>query len=565
MEQLVAASQRAVHAEEEEDDDVEDEDENPTEQCTAQAASRDLNGRRGRHRLLPYRAGYETDDRNEIQKTLSRGQLTGVVSTSALELGLDIGDIDLVVMLNVPASTKAFRQRLGRTGRRRAGVCLLIDTRGALLDRSGQLSEYLRRPPEPNWLYLENRYIQYANALCATSELRDRVDGAVNIAPYESLPESFRRLLDNELNPTEAVSSDLSPLKQKGQADPHREFPIRSGIEQGFQVKGPHGLPLGSLTFPQVLREAYPGAIYYYMARPYRAYRYNHRRGEVLVRREKHWTTRPLAQAMVFPRFGGGVLNLWRSGLGFVAEVEMQVSQRVLGFTEQRGAAKEEHRYGPTSPYHQRELNRFFETTGICWYFPERSTMAGDMASRIMEAYCAELGVQARDLGVGPFHSKTSPLGPEKCQGVCVFDATSGSLRLTQRLGERFVEILEAAGATAGAEHDLAAQAELTRFADMARDLHPANVGESPGGLTPSPDWVEVIAPGQKAMFRSQSEISEVNVMAHRYTPQGFMYELASPQPGVRWTVAATQVEPLYGETAMLRVNLVTREAVSAP
>lgn len=559
----MAASHRPVGAEEAESNDVEDEDENRTEEHTPRTAPRDLNGRQRRQRLLPYRAGYETDDRNEIQQALSRGQLVGVVSTSALELGLDIGEIDLVVMLNVPASTKAFWQRLGRTGRRRPGVCLLIDTRGALLERSGQLGEYLRRPAEPSWLYLDNRYIQYANALCAASELRNHVDGGVNTTPYESLPESFRRLFDNELNPTEAVPSDLYPLKQKGQADPHRAFPIRSGIEQGFQVKGPHGRPLGSLTFPQLLREAYPGAIYYYMARPYRAYRHNHRRGEVLVRREKRWTTRPLAQSMVFPRFDGGVLNLWRSPLGFVAEVEMQVSQRVLGFIEQRGATKEEHPYGPTSPYYQRELNRFFETTGICWYFPEWSITSGNIASGIMEAYCAELGVQARDLGVGPFHSKASPLGHEKCQGMCVFDATSGSLRLTQGLGERFVEILGAAAATAGAERDFSAQAELTRFAEMAQELRPANVGELPGGLAPHPDWVEVIAPGQKAMFRSQSEISEVNVMAHCYTPQGMMYELTYPQPGVRWTVTATHVEPLYGETAMLRLNLVM--GVAAP
>lgn len=291
------------------------------------------------------------------------------------------------------------------------------------------------------------------------------------------------------------------------------------------------------------------------MARPYRAYRCNYRSGEILVRREKQWTTRPLAQAMVFPRFHGGVLNLWRSSTGFVAEVEMQVSERVLGFVEQRGASKQDHRYGPISPYHHRDLNRFFETTGICWYFPERYTMAEDIASRIMEAYCAELGVQARDLGVGLFHSKTSPLGPEKCQGVCVFDATSGSLRLTQRLGERFVEILEAAVAMAAAERALDVQAELTRLAHTARGLHPAVAAETSfSGATRHTDCAEVIASGQKAMFRGQSETSEVEVIAHRCTPHGLMYELVSPQPGVRWMVAANQVEPLHGETTLLRV-----------
>lgn len=69
--------------------------------------------------MLPYRAGYETTDRHATQKALAHGTLAGVVFTSALELGLDIGDLDLVVLLNTPPTLKSFRQRIGRAGRRR--------------------------------------------------------------------------------------------------------------------------------------------------------------------------------------------------------------------------------------------------------------------------------------------------------------------------------------------------------------------------------------------------------------------------------------------------------------
>ena len=51
------------------------------------------------YKVLPYRAGYESVDRNAIQRALARGKLTGVVSTSGLELGIDIGEIDLIVLL----------------------------------------------------------------------------------------------------------------------------------------------------------------------------------------------------------------------------------------------------------------------------------------------------------------------------------------------------------------------------------------------------------------------------------------------------------------------------------
>ena len=118
--------------------------------------------------VLPFRAGYEAADRAEIQQALSKGTLAGVVSTSALELGLDIGDLDVVVLLNTPSSTKAFYQRIGRAGRRKPAVCVLIDDQHVM----APLGKYLQRSPEPSWLYLDNRYIQYANALCAAAELQ---------------------------------------------------------------------------------------------------------------------------------------------------------------------------------------------------------------------------------------------------------------------------------------------------------------------------------------------------------------------------------------------------------
>src|SRR5439155_26221956 len=107
------------------------------------------------------------------------------------------------------------------------------------------------------------------------------------------------------------------------------------------------------------LREAYPGAIYYYMARPHRIVGYHYRTGIINARPSRMYTTRPMNQTMVFPHFEGDLLTFLRSGAGFVAEAEMQVSERVLGFNEMRGRNKTAYKYGPGSPYSQRELTRF--------------------------------------------------------------------------------------------------------------------------------------------------------------------------------------------------------------
>ena len=402
VEQIVAATLRN------EDPAVEDrDDDNEFEPQAGRQGDGAASGRRpgeSTERILPFRAGYEADDVREIQVALWRGNLGGVVSTSEMELSLDIGEIDLVLLLNPPPSVKGFWQRLGRAGRIRPGICLLLDTKGNLVNAPGALAKYMRRELEPSWLYLQNRYLQYANVLCAAVELEEVEITSANQKSFHSLPESFVRLLENGINPTEVVPTDLYLLKQRAQAGPHREFPLRSGIETDFKLEDEKGLKLGNVTFSQLMREAYPGAIYYYISRPYRVVRMDIHKGLLLVRRAKYWTTRPLANTIVFPRFNGGILKMYGDANGFIAEAEVQLSERVVGFQQRRGRAKpEQHRYGPESPYYRRELTRFFESTGVCWWFPNKTAVSEDVGTRILQAFCLDHGVQERDLGLGLF------------------------------------------------------------------------------------------------------------------------------------------------------------------
>jgi len=505
--------------------------------------------------VLPYRAGYEEADRARIQKALQKGELNGVVSTSALELGLDIGEIDLVVLLGVPPTMKAFWQRLGRAGRRSAGTCLMLDDAGDVGAVSRTLQGYLDRPLEPSWLYLDNRYIQYAHALCMAIETRawagDRHDGA--------LPPTFRQMLDNELDQTEMVAADLYPLKQRAQSDPHHQFPLRSGIEPSLRVDGPF-IRLGSLTWSQVVREAYPGAVYYYMAKPFRITQILYRRQLIKAKREGPLVTRPISQVMVFPSFEDP-MTLWRSQRGFLAEVPMQVSERVLGFREHRGKKKVDHKYGPLSSWSRRELTRFFETTGVCWFFDEDELLTEPVAAALLDAFSLRFGVQRSDLGVGAFFAKHSPLGAEKCRGICVYDATHGSLRLTQRFADHVDEIVETA--IAQADDDDALIGVLRRLSEVLGELESAEV--DPGGvptLQPQKDVVDVVVAGERAMHVTASETKAIRVKAWRYTPHGLMYELEPDASGVKQMVPAHAVHPLRGETQVVRVNLVTGEEV---
>lgn len=512
--------------------------------------------------LLPYRAGYENDDRVRIQAALSAGQLRGVVSTSALELGLDIGEVNAVILLTSPPTMKAFWQRVGRAGRKHRGECLILDTDG-LMSTSEELKAYINRAMEPNWLYLPNRYIQYAHALCAAQE-KQEAGTCYDQGQFASLPENFTHLVEEEINPTQMLAPDLFNLKQRSQGPgPHMEFPLRSGVEPNYKVQSQQQ-SLGEINFSQLLREGYPGAVYYYMARPFRINMVNSRRREVSAFPEARYTTTPINQAMVFPDFGNGIHRLLLGTTGFVAEAELQVGERVTGFKEKRGPNESVHNYQAGSPFAQRPLQRLIRTTGVCWYFQDDLLLSEAIASCLMETFCREFGVQPRDVGIGRFFSRQSPLGSGQIQGMCIFDVTNGSLRLTERLGEQFSQIVSKALSSACADSPDSAGNPiangLRRLYEESVTLKLTNHNAAAQVPTVQMTWLEVIAPNTKAYLITDSEVVEVTTMKYFFGPQGLKYRLKHESENVNWAVDGNFVQPIPGITTTVLYNPETGE-----
>ena len=89
----------------------------------------------------------------------------------------------------------------------------------------------------------------------------------------------------------------------------------------------------------------------------------------------------------------------------------------------------------------------------------------------ITDAFCSTYAVGARDLGIGTFVARESPIRPGRCQGICVFDATNGSLRLTQRLAENFLVVLEAAAFQATQQEREEDRVLFEEFAELVRGM----------------------------------------------------------------------------------------------
>ncbi|KAJ2931416.1 hypothetical protein H1R20_g5708, partial [Candolleomyces eurysporus] len=93
-------------------------------------------------RVRPYRGGYSREDRRRIESDAFSGQLLGIVSTNALELGIDIGVLDAVIMLGFPMTIPSFRQQAGRAGRRSK------DSLVVLVAESFAVDQYYANHPE---------------------------------------------------------------------------------------------------------------------------------------------------------------------------------------------------------------------------------------------------------------------------------------------------------------------------------------------------------------------------------------------------------------------------------
>lgn len=519
-----------------------------------------------RLRVLPYRAGYEEGDRDAIQQALTNGTLLGVVTTSALELGVDIGDVELVVLLGTPPSVKSFWQRAGRAGRHGKGLVVMLDLDGRVTAMG--LQRYLAREPEPNWLYLDNEYLQYANALCTAEEEMQAPATLYSRTPFNTLPTSFVVLIENELRPTRPIPNDLYPLKQQAIGGPHRAFPVRSGVEKNYQVSCRQlpGQRLGTLSYSQLLREGFPGAIYRYLARPYRVFQLKHGSGEVICSRTRGFVrTSPLVQTAVFPRFGEQAYYLRKSADAFIAECRLQVSERVVGFVEQHGQSKNEILYGVGNAYSQKPLARYIDTTGVCFYFPDEALQREKLGKYIALAFCRVCSVQDRDVGWGTFIAQTSPLGSAPVRGFAVYDSAFGSLRLTRQIPRRLEEILREASRIATEEDapNVAAAADLMRrcLATLGEPQENAVAADILGG-TVHEEWKIVVAPDQVAICHDgQSHVNEeVTVLRYIYTPQGIRYTLRAAKEGVQWQVSATMIRPINGVTMLEEYNVNTGE-----
>jgi len=140
-------------------------------------------------KVTPYRGGYLPEERREIERRLFSGELLGVSTTRALELGIDVGGLDASIIVGYPGTLAGFFQQAGRAGRRdRDSLCVLVGIDTAVNQYVMKHPEYIfGKPIERIVLDPDNPYVLSGQLRCAAYELPISEDEVPTFGQYAPL------------------------------------------------------------------------------------------------------------------------------------------------------------------------------------------------------------------------------------------------------------------------------------------------------------------------------------------------------------------------------------------
>ncbi len=404
--------------------------------------------------VQPYRSGYEAEDRARIEDALRKQELRGVVATSALELGINIPHFVIGFNLGLPSSRKAFRQRLGRTGRTGPACFAILAEPQAFAKYGSSLQEYYATSVEPPHLYLDNRFMQFAHAKCLAEELD--MMGVLNkpVPPSKiDWPKGFKEVFEfARFGGTKARPREFDHIAKLGGDTPHLNYPLRNIGEENFTVARGHSQVIGYLSIQQAIREAYPGAVYLHMGRRWRVQEWRSTVWERVIR-VSEWRsptfTRPLIRTFVnfnVEREGLVEGHIRKGPYGFLAECQLQITERVEGF-EEHGDRKLYKDLRGANPA-MTPKTRDFRTTGVVLKIEEdwikQNGVKKQLADALRDLAVREYSISPQDIGATATNvAMVSDVFRQAVSDtIVVYDATYGSLRLTEPVFKHLDQII---------------------------------------------------------------------------------------------------------------------------
>jgi DEAD/DEAH box helicase domain-containing protein len=426
----------------------------------------------GPNAIMAYRGGYLPETRRAVEQGLRNGEILCVVATNALELGIDIGDLDAVVCVGYPGSVAATWQRFGRAGRRgTTSIALLVCS-------SDALDQYLARDPE----YLlgsgaeearidpGNTEILVQHLKCATFEAPFRLTGS---GPRPAHPEPALGESYLTLDPADTRSAleylqghgltheSAGAFHWSGEAFPANSVSLRNiGWDNFVIIDVATDKSLAELDWRAAHTMLHEQAIYQHDAEQYQVERLDYDNHKAFVRKvapDYFTTALTYRTVVVIEENACEAFGRARIGLG-----DVKVEEKVTGYKKIKFFTHENAGYGDVHlPEMQLHTTSFWLTLpealvdGLC--APRAAVVDGLRGvGRALETVSAlslmcdprDIGQTLGDGGSGgsapgrdPFSGRTGGFDPT----VFLFDALPGGVGLAPRIYERARELVERA------------------------------------------------------------------------------------------------------------------------
>jgi DEAD/DEAH box helicase domain-containing protein len=308
-----------------------------------------------------YRGGYLPRERREIERKLRSGEIKAVVATNALELGIDIGSLDAVVMAGYPGSIASAWQRAGRAGRRQTASLAVMVASSAPLDQYVvEHPEYFfGGSPEHAHINADNLEILINHLKCAAFELPIR-DGE-RFGPHDTA--ELCRFLGEEAGLLHHSAGCWHWTSDTYPADAVSLRSVSSDNVVVVDITGDHQI-IAEVAFTAALTTLHEKAIYLHEAREYQVEKFDYQGRKAYVRRvDSDYFTDAIdyTQVKELEAFESADVNGARAAHG-----DVRVNTQVVGFKKVRFYTLENVGAGNLSMPEQ-ELH----TTSFWLHFPE--------------------------------------------------------------------------------------------------------------------------------------------------------------------------------------------------
>jgi DEAD/DEAH box helicase domain-containing protein len=299
-------------------------------------------------RISAYRAGFLPEERREIETRLATGDLLCVVSTSALELGIDIGNLDLCILVGYPGTIMSTWQRAGRVGRDGSHSALVLIAHEDALDQyfMNHPEVFFDMPPETALINPDNPVICKAHLVCAAADMALKKGEPILSGNQQSLQDRCGSgdMDGRPAEPAGAVQAVLRELEASGrllrsvnsdmwyaaQKSPHREVSLRGTgrtipifLEKTRQS-------LGEIDRYRAFFDTHDGAVYLHQGKSYIVTRFDHEKGSVeVIPKEVNYYTRARSSksTRIMEILDSRIVKSTRVGFG-----RLRITEQVTGY-----------------------------------------------------------------------------------------------------------------------------------------------------------------------------------------------------------------------------------------